>query len=85
MVLDHCQGWCFHLFPGQPVLAPEHSFGEEIFPNCSHSASFAVNTKQSAELEGQAGSRTALSLVTFHRASFQILPQQYLEEYRQLQ
>jgi len=33
MFFEHLQGWGLHLFPGQPVLMPDHSFSKDFFPN----------------------------------------------------
>ena len=33
MFLEHLQGRRLHHLPGQPIPAPDHSLGEELFPN----------------------------------------------------
>jgi len=33
MVLEHLQGQWLNHFPRQPVSEPDHSFGEQVFPN----------------------------------------------------
>ena len=33
MFFEHVQGWGLHHLSGQPVPMPDHSLGEEIFPN----------------------------------------------------
>ena len=33
MVIEHLQGWWLNPLPGQPIPAPNHSFGEAIFPS----------------------------------------------------
>jgi len=31
--LEHFQGRCLNYLPGQPIPAPDYSFGEAVFPN----------------------------------------------------